>query len=75
MIWQDMVFMLGQAAFAAALLPAIYGPMKPPRMTCGVTAVSLYAYVAAFFTLGLYSGAVTTLVCAVCWSILWVQKR
>lgn len=75
MIWQDILFMFGQAAFTLALVPALRGRQKPPRSTCALTGLTLVAYAVAFTTLGLWWSAGSTAVCAACWLTLWGQKR
>lgn len=70
MIWPDIVIGVGQFIFAAATLPAILGEQKPPFSMSLITALTLYAFGAAYWHLGLYTALAAVLVCGTCWAIL-----
>ena len=74
MIWQDIVFTLGGFAFGIALLPALRAAEKPPLLTSTLTAGILYLYSATMVSLDLRAGAVATVVTALMWTGLAIQK-
>jgi hypothetical protein len=73
MSWQDVVIGAGQAAFVVALLPTVFGPSKPDKYTCLLTAVVLSVFVPTFWSLGLRWGPVTCAMAAILWWILYGQ--
>lgn len=76
MTWQDAVIAVGQALFAAALVPALLGTQKPPRSTCALTGLTLLAFAAAYGSLDLWGSASAASVCGVLWLVLlWQQRR
>jgi len=74
-IWQDQVIALGAGVFIIALIPAIISTNKPPASTSLITAIVLTTYVCCFLTLGLIVSAIFSGGTAICWWILFFQKR
>ena len=74
MIWQDYAIMAIQFAFAAALLPAVFGPAKPDRWTCAMTGGLLYALAAVVGTLDLWLSMASSVVCGAMWTVLLFQR-
>lgn len=75
MTWQDLVFTIGQALFAAALVPAIASPSKPPRSTCLLTSGVLAIYALTFATMAFWWSSITSLTCSAFWLVLAIQRR
>jgi hypothetical protein len=76
MIWQDIVFFVGQLLFTAALVPSLMSKtQKPHRFTCGMTGVTLLVFSYAFLTLGLYGSCFATVLCGFMWIALGLQNR
>ena len=75
MTWQDFVLSVGQAFFALALVPAVFGLAKPPRSTGFVTGAILVLFSFTFATLNLAWSAVSSLLTGALWLWLWLQKR
>lgn len=73
MIWQDLVFLGGNAVLFVALLPMLLGPIRPPVRSSLTTAAVLWAYAFAFVTLGLLPSAAATALTAASWSVLALQ--
>lgn len=67
MSWQDIVFSIGTAAFAIALLPAIKARLYPPPATCFITGGFLMLFAVADASLGLWFATV----CSALSSLLW----
>lgn len=74
MIWQDIVFTVGNLIFAAALFPSIISKDKPSLYTSVPTGIVLFSFFIAFYTLSLTYSAILTLINSILWSILAVQK-
>jgi hypothetical protein len=74
MIWQDTVITVGNAIFAFSLLPSIRSKEKPHLYTSMPTAIVLYIFAATFLTLDLIYASVVTLISALLWTLLVVQK-
>jgi hypothetical protein len=75
MIWQDLLISIGSICFSIALLPMLKrGADRPPVFTAGLTAFWLYAYFAAFSTLGLWYAAITGAINAVLWTAIGILK-
>lgn len=75
MTWQDAVVAVGQALFAAALIPAVLGAQKPPRSTCALTGFTLLAFAAAYGSLALWWSAGVASICGALWlTLLWQQR-
>ena len=75
MIWQDLVFMLGGFIFAPSLYFMIRDKAKPPVKTSLPTLLVLVAFVATYITMGFWLATISTSLTALCWSILFIQKR
>jgi len=74
MLWQDWVFGLGAIIFAAALIPSILGKNKPSLATSIPTGTILVVYAFTQASLSLWFAAVTSVLAAVLWFTLAVQK-
>lgn len=74
MIWQDVIFGLGQFAFGAAMFPSILGVEKPHLASCMMTAALLAIFSCTYASLGLWLGAVASAFCAACWLVLVLQQ-
>lgn len=75
MSWQDLVFAVASITFSLALIPAMFSRSKPPRSTCLLTAIPLWAFVPTEWSLGLRYATVTGAVTALFWTILLFQRR
>lgn len=73
-MWQDYVFLAGGIIFIFALFPSLFSKDKPNWMTSISTSFFLYCYATAFFSLNLKYAAITTVVTATIWLILYIQK-
>ena len=71
----DLIFAAGSWAFSLALLPALFGPNKPPLATSVLTAVVLWIFAINYMTLGLEFTAVSTAVSAWLWTHLALQAH
>ena len=74
-MWQDLIFSIGSWIFTIALIPSIISKDKPNRITCFMTAIILVVFSYTYYTMGLLLGALSSFVTALCWVILFVQKR
>ena len=76
-MWQDWLLGVGAWVFIIALIPAIKGKQsdKPPKSTSLMTGGVLTVYVVCMLTLGLIISAISTGGTALCWWILFFQKR
>jgi hypothetical protein len=74
MIWQDILFMIGNFTLGAALIPTVLAKEKPSLLTSALTGVVLYSYCLAFATLNLQLAAIAVGVNASLWIVLLVQK-
>jgi len=72
--WQDLVFTVGSFIFFVALLPAAKAKEKTPISTSLVTGSVLASFCFAYATLGLWLAAVTTIITALMWCTLAIQK-
>ncbi|MFW6283209.1 MAG: hypothetical protein ACOC1P_04125 [Minisyncoccales bacterium] len=74
MIWQDLVISIGEWIFIVSLMFSIFSKNKPSIYTSLTTGIVLTFFGISFFTLNLYMAGVSSLGCAICWYILFVQK-
>lgn len=74
MTWQDAVIAICQMSFVVALIPAIRAAEKPPVRTSAPTALALVSLALTFATLGLWLSVVTSVLSAMAWGVLAVQK-
>jgi hypothetical protein len=74
-MWQDWVLMIGGFAFSASLIYSIVTDNKPSEITSITTFIVLCAFWACYYTLGLLLASISTGLTAVCWLILFLQKR
>lgn len=74
-MWQDYAIMMIQFAFSAALLPSVFGPAKPERLTCALTGVLLYALATIYTTLNLWIAAFSGALLATLWIVMLFQRR
>jgi hypothetical protein len=73
MSWRDLVFALGGVAFSIALLPTVFGEMKPEPWTSALTSGILFAFGTTYLTMRLFFAAASTAVTAYLWLVLFVQ--
>lgn len=74
MIWQDLVFVVGNIFFMIALIPSIKSKNKPSFYTSFASSIILLAFSFTLASLELWASAIVTLIVAVLWIILAVQK-
>jgi len=75
MAWQDIVPIVGNILFTAALIPSILSKQKPHRLSCALTAGVLLTYVATFWSITLWYWSLATLATAIAWIILLIQRK
>ncbi len=76
MSWQDLVFSIGGVCFLVANMGAILSPtQKPPRLSCAITAICLWAFVVTYASLGLWFSVAVGILSASGWTVLIFQKR
>jgi len=75
MTWQDIVPIVGNIIFAAALIPSIRTKQKPHRLSCALTAGVLWVYVGTFWSQTLLFWSLATVATAIVWTILLIQRR
>ena len=75
MIWQDIVMMSATFGFSAALIPALWGKKKPPRLQCLIWVILLLVVIVCLTTLNLWLAAMAQGIQAMLWSILFFQYR
>lgn len=74
MSWQDFVYAVGNIIFAIALIPSIKSNDKPSVYTSAITASTLIVFSVTAITLELYLTSFVTVVGAMMWLILVIQK-
>ena len=74
MVWQDIVFFIGQWIFVIALIPTLRAREKPQISTSLVTGTILAAFSITYFTLGLWLSTIASMSIAIAWLTLAVQK-
>jgi len=74
MVWQDTALFLGTLVFIITFIPFIRAKEKPPLRTSIPTAIVIYAFVYIHITLSLFLTAFVTLIMAIGWTILAIQK-
>ncbi len=74
MHWQDLIFLVGNWVFVAAMIPTIRGNSKPALQTSLTTAVVLTTFVVCYLTLNLWLAAFSTALSAGTWYVLAYQK-
>ncbi len=74
-VWQEVVPVVGNIIFAAALIPSILSKHKPHRWTCAMTAGVLSVYVFTFWDMSLWYWSLATLATTTAWFVLLFQKR
>ena len=76
MNWQDLVFSIGNVCFLVANMGAILSPtQKPPRLSCTITAICLWAFVLTYASLDLWFSFCVGTLSASGWTLLVFQKR
>jgi len=73
-MWQDIVFSIGMAVFALALLPAIIERQYPPVSTCLITPTVIIIFGIADASLGLWISAVLSAVNASLWLYMALRQ-
>lgn len=79
MIWQDIVMMAANIIFVVSLVPQISKGFRQKKGFISVftslpTAIGLFMVAYALYTLGLYLSSAITLVSALLWLTLFIQK-
>ena len=74
MHWQDPVQMICGFMFAIVLIPSIRSKLKPAKSSCLMTAILLTVLVFTFSTLGLWLTALSEVVSASVWWMLYFQQ-
>jgi len=74
MIWQDLVIVVADVAFAIALIPMIVKPSKPPISSSLTMAIGLWSIAVALVSSELLFGGIAVGVTAMEWTILFGQK-
>lgn len=74
MLWQDWVLTAGSALFAFALLPSVLGKDKPAVSTSFMTGTVLLIFAFVYWTLSLWISTITTVITAILWLTLAIQK-
>jgi len=74
-VWHELVPIVGNIIFAAALIPSIVSKQKPHRWSCVMTGGVLLAYVITFWDMSLWYWSLATLATAIAWLILLFQRR
>lgn len=72
--WQDIVLGAGSLILAAALLPSIFSKHKPALWTSVLTGAVLTTFAVTYSSLRLWYAATTTLLTALLWFTLAVQR-
>ncbi len=75
MKWQDIVISIAQIFSIIALIPSIRSKDKPAKTTSLIAMICVLAITICLFTLQLWLGSFTAFLIAVCWGILYIQKR
>lgn len=71
LVWQDVVFTVGQFIFLVSLLPTIMdAKAQVPRKTSVPTAAIMLAFTVTYVSLQLYFAAVLGLVIAAAWAVV-----
>ena len=72
--WQDIVLSAGSLVFAVALMPSVLSKNKPAALTSALYGSVLLIFVFTYASLSLWYAAITTLLTAILWLILAIQK-
>lgn len=74
-IWQDAVLTAGSVIFLLALFPSLLNKKaKPAILTSSLTGSVLLVYAVVYASLSLWFSVTTTVVTAILWFILAMQK-
>mgnify|MGYP000335403361 CR=1 FL=1 len=73
-MWQDYVVSIAQIMLVIGIVPIVFSDEKPPLSSSSTTSTALLIMGFSFMTLGLVLSTIFTLVCAVLWVTLFVQK-
>ena len=74
MIWQDIVISIASWASTVALLPSVFGRDKPAFTSSVFTGILVSTFGICYFTLELWSSALSAAVLAITWFVLAYQK-
>jgi len=74
MIWQDLVIVVANVAFAIALIPMIVKTDKPPIGSSLTMAIGLWGIAVALVSSELLFGGIAVGVTAMEWTILFGQR-
>lgn len=74
-VWQDAVLTTGSVVFLLALFPSLRNEKaKPAMLTSVLTGWVLLVYAVVYASLSLWFSVITTVVTAILWFILAMQK-
>lgn len=73
-MWQDLVLTVGSVVLLVMLLPTVFGPNKPARMTSLLTGSMLTVFVGVYLSLGLHLTAVITALTGAAWLLILAQS-
>ena len=79
MEWQDLVFAVGGIILGVALIPMILENKRmlfcnTPYRSSIITAIIMYVYSFTYSTMGMVLTPVTTLIVAISWTIIAIQR-
>ncbi len=74
MVWQDVVYAVGQWVFIVALIPSILSKDKPALTSSLLTGLVLLVYAFTLASLNLWISTISTLATSVAWFVLALQK-
>jgi len=79
MLWQDIVISIANLMFTYSLIHQVYHGFKKKKgfltlTASGLTSLGLFALSIAFFTLSLYLSTIISVINALLWLVLFVQR-
>ncbi len=74
MTWQDIILSVGSWIFTIALIPSVISKDKPALSSSLTTAIVLTVYAVVYVTISLWTAAASTVLVAVMWYTLAIQK-
>lgn len=70
----DFIFTAGSIIFIFALIPTVIGDDLPPKITSFITSTILYLFSITYWQIDLYFSAVSSLILATLWNIVFIRK-
>lgn len=74
-VWQDWMITAIQWSLGLALLPALFGPVKPDKWTCVLTGGLIFCFTIPFSTLDMWWSVASAFSVSMLWFILLFQER